>query len=814
MQVLKFGGSSVANAANINKCIAIIQKATGKDTTIVVVSALGGVTDNLLQCATAASAGNESYMDLLKNIECRHLDTVRELIPVTSQSSVLSMVKKTCNELEDILKGIFLLRELSPRTKDHVVSFGEILSSKIISAGLAARDIQNIWKDSREIIITDSRFGHALVDFGSSKKKMQAYFLSTHADLFLVPGFIATDPQGNTTTLGRGGSDYTASIYGSVLDCRVIEIWTDVSGMMTADPRLVSNARVIPDISYQEAMELSHFGAKVIYPPTLQPVMNKGIPVWIKNTFVPDDPGTLIEKVSSSKGSSIRGISSIHRITLLSLEGSGMIGIPGFSKRLFEALSDQQINVILITQASSEHSICVGVDNSQATIAKISIDDAFAIEIQAGTVLPLIVEEELAIVALVGDNMKSHPGISGKLFGVLGRNGINVRAIAQGSSERNISAVISTKDVKKAVNVLHEDFFEATYKQLNLFITGTGNVGRRLIQQLAQQKHFLLDQLRLQVRVIGLANSRKMLVQEEGIDLNNWQTDLEKGETMHLRDFIKIIHSKNLRNSVFVDVTANKEVALGYEHLLQKSISVVACNKIASSSPYQYYRRLKDLSKEFNAAYFFETNVGAGLPVIGTLNDLLRSGDKIRKIEAVLSGTLNFVFNHYNGKTKFAQIVKQAQDEGYTEPDPRLDLSGMDVMRKIMILARESGNSIEMEEINNHVFLPVSCNEGTVADFYVAMEKEEAHFRKLYDAAAGEEKKLKFVASYENGKASVGLQHVGPAHDFYHLYGKDNIVLFYTDRYPEQPLVIKGAGAGAEVTASGVFADIIRAANV
>jgi aspartokinase/homoserine dehydrogenase 1 len=814
MQVLKFGGSSVANAANINKCIAIIQKAIGKDTTIVVVSALGGVTDNLLQCATAASAGNESYMDLLKIIECRHLDTVRELIPVTSQSSVLSMVKKTCNELEDILKGIFLLRELSPRTKDHVVSFGEILSSKIISAGLAARDIQNIWKDSREIIITDSRFGHALVDFGSSKKKMQAYFLSTHADLFLVPGFIATDPQGNTTTLGRGGSDYTASIYGSVLDCRVIEIWTDVSGMMTADPRLVSNARVIPDISYQEAMELSHFGAKVIYPPTLQPVMNKGIPVWIKNTFVPDDPGTLIEKVSSSKGSSIRGISSIHRITLLSLEGSGMIGIPGFSKRLFEALSDQQINVILITQASSEHSICVGVDNSQATIAKISIDDAFAIEIQAGTVLPLIVEEELAIVALVGDNMKSHPGISGKLFGVLGRNGINVRAIAQGSSERNISAVISTKDVKKAVNVLHEDFFEATYKQLNLFITGTGNVGRRLIQQLAQQKHFLLDQLRLQVRVIGLANSRKMLVQEEGIDLNNWQTDLEKGETMHLRDFIKIIHSKNLRNSVFVDVTANKEVALGYEHLLQKSISVVACNKIASSSPYQYYRRLKDLSKEFNAAYFFETNVGAGLPVIGTLNDLLRSGDKIRKIEAVLSGTLNFVFNHYDGKTKFAQIVKQAQDEGYTEPDPRLDLSGMDVMRKIMILAREAGNSIEMEEINNHIFLPVSCNEGTVADFYVAMEKEEAHFRKLYDAAAGEEKKLKFVASYENGKASVGLQHVGPAHDFYHLYGKDNIVLFYTDRYPEQPLVIKGAGAGAEVTASGVFADIIRAANV
>jgi aspartokinase/homoserine dehydrogenase 1 len=814
MQVLKFGGSSVANAANISKCLAIIRQATEKDKTIVVVSALGGITDSLLHCATAASAGDETYRESLKAIEQRHLDTVRELIPVTSQSSILSMVKKTCNALEDIFNGIFLLRELSARTRDCVLSFGELLSSRILSASLTAQEFPNIWKDSRDLIITDSGFGHALVDFPATQKKMAAYFQTVAASLFIVPGFIASDARGITTTLGRGGSDYSAAIYGNALNSKGIEIWTDVSGMMTADPRLVSNARVIPDISYQEAMELSHFGAKVIYPPTLQPVMNKGIPVWIKNTFAPGDPGTLIEKVSSTTGSSIiRGISSIHRIALLSLEGSGMIGIPGFSKRLFEALSRQQINVILITQASSEHSICVGVDSSQAAIAKISIDEAFAPEIQTGTVMPLIVEEELAIVALVGDNMKSHPGISGKLFGVLGRNGINVRAIAQGSSERNISAVISTKDVKKAVNVLHEEFFEATYKQLNLFITGTGNVGRRLLQQLAQQRNFLLDQLRLQVRVTGLANSRRMLIQEEGIDLNNWLAELEKGDPMHLRDFIKIIHSKNLRNSVFVDVTANKEVALGYELLLQKSISVVACNKIACSSPYSYYRRLKDLSKEFNAAYFFETNVGAGLPVIGTLNDLLRSGDKIRKIEAVLSGTLNFVFNHYDGKAKFATVVKQAQDEGYTEPDPRLDLSGTDVMRKIMILAREAGNAIEMEDISNRVFLPASCVEGSVADFYVAMEKEEAHFKKLYNAATAEGKKLKFVATYEDGKASVGLQHVGTAHDFYHLYGKDNIVLFYTDRYPEQPLVIKGAGAGAEVTASGVFADIIRAAN-
>jgi bifunctional aspartokinase / homoserine dehydrogenase 1 len=813
MQVLKFGGSSVANAGNIGKCIAIIRKTMVRDKTIVVVSALGGITDSLLLCANSAADGDENYMESLKVIEQRHLDTVRELIPVTSQSSILSMVKKTCNELQDILKGIFLLRELSARTRDCVLSFGELLSSRILSAGLNVQDALNTWKDSRDLITTDSRFNYAVVDFAETRRKMNTYFQQNPAALYIVPGFIASDMQGITTTLGRGGSDYTAAIYGSALDCKGIEIWTDVSGMMTADPRLVSNARVIPDISYQEAMELSHFGAKVIYPPTLQPVMSKGIPVWIKNTFAPGDPGTLIEKISSTPGNSIRGISSIHRIALLSLEGSGMIGIPGFSKRLFESLSRQQINVILITQASSEHSICVGVNNSQAAVAKVSIDETFAPEIQAGTVLPLIVEEELAIVALVGDNMKSHPGISGKLFGVLGRNGINVRAIAQGSSERNISAVISTKDVKKAVNVLHEEFFEATYKQLNLFITGTGNVGKRLIHQLAQQKRFLQDQLRLQVRVTGLANSRRMLVQEEGIDLNKWQTDLDNAEPMQLTEFIKIIHSKNLRNSVFVDVTANKEVAMGYEHLLQKSISVVACNKIASSSPYSYYRRLKDLSKEFNAAYFFETNVGAGLPVIGTLNDLLHSGDKIRKIEAVLSGTLNFVFNHYDGKSKFASVVKQAQDEGYTEPDPRLDLSGTDVMRKIMILAREAGNAIEMEDISNHMFLPASCMEGSVEDFYGAMEKEELHFKKLFDRAASEGKKLKFVATYENGKASVGLQHIGPAHDFFHLYGKDNIVLFYTDRYPEQPMVIKGAGAGAEVTASGVFADIIRAAN-
>jgi aspartokinase/homoserine dehydrogenase 1 len=494
-----------------------------------------------------------------------------------------------------------------------------------------------------------------------------------------------------------------------------------------------------------------------------------------------------------------------------------MVGIPGFSKRLFEALANASINVILITQGSSEHSICVGIDDVHTTKAKDVIDKTFDYEIETGKVEPLVVEKQLSIVALVGDNMKSHPGTSGKMFGALGRNGVNVRAIAQGSSERNISAVIATGDVKKAINILHEEFFETTYKQVNLFVTGVGNVGSKLIAQLQQQQEYLQHHLRLLVRVVGIANSKKMLFNDDGIDLNKWKDLLKEGEKMELQGFINTIQSKNLRNSVFVDITANDAVAMSYDQLLQRSISVVACNKVACSSPYEYYKKLKDLAREHNCLFLFETNVGAGLPVIGTLNDLMRSGDKINKIEAVLSGTLNFVFNNYNGSTKFADVVKQAQDEGYTEPDPRLDLSGTDVMRKIMILARETGAHLEMEQISNQSFMPASCMTGSVADFYTAMAKEEDHFKKIYAAASGAGKKLKFVASFSplgaGSTAGVGLQHIDPQSDFYHLYGKDNVVLFYTERYPEQPLVVKGAGAGAEVTASGVFADIIRAAR-
>ncbi len=813
MQVLKFGGSSVANAQNISNVIAIVQEALKEDKISVVLSALGGTTDDLLEAAALASKADLSYKEKLHLIEQRHLSTVKDLIPLDQQSSILSMVKKRCNEIEDICNGVFLLRELSLRTKDSIVCYGELLSSQIFSAKLKTLGIKNTWKDARELIITNSEFGNANVDFAITNKNINDFFSSLDTDVCIIPGFIGSDKNNNTTTLGRGGSDYTAAIVAAALHVSLVEIWTDVSGMMTADPRLVSNAKIIQQISYQEAMELSHFGAKVIYPPTIQPVMNLGIPVCIKNTFSPGDAGTWIHNDIHKNGNTIRGISSINNLALLSLEGSGMVGIPGFSKRLFEALSNERINVILITQSSSEHSICVGIEQANADKAKEVIDVAFAYEIDIKKVEPLVVEKDLAIIALVGDNMKNHPGISGKMFGVLGRNGVNVRAIAQGSSERNISAVIATRDVKKAINVLHEEFFETTYKQVNLFISGTGNVGGKLLAQLKQQLQHLQDHLRLQVRIAAIANSRKMLFNDEGVDLSKWNELLQNAEPMNKDEFINIIQKKNLRNSVFIDVTANEEVAKSYPHFLQKSISVVACNKIACSSSYEYYKNLKDLAREFNALFLFETNVGAGLPVIGTLNDLLRSGDKVNRIEAVLSGTLNFVFNNYNGGKSFAKIVAQAQEEGYTEPDPRLDLSGTDVMRKIMILARETGEKLEMDDINNNSFMPPSCMKGDVENFYNEMEKHEGHFLKLIKEANAAGKKLKFVAKYEDGKASVGLQHIDPQHDFYHLYGKDNAVLFYTNRYVEQPLVIKGAGAGAEVTASGVFADIIRAAG-
>lgn len=817
MRVLKFGGTSVANAENINKVVSIVKDAIRKDKVVVVVSALGGITDMLLQAAAQAAEGKEAYKQTIAEIERRHFETVKSLIPVAHQSHLLSIVKTAVNEIEDICNGIFLLNEITPRIKDRLAAYGEWLSSQIITAKMEFDGINVRWIDAREMIKTNSNYTQAQVNFAKTTQKIIDIIDHKTCDVFMVPGFIASDDTGTTTTIGRGGSDYTAAIIAAALHADALEIWTDVSGMMTADPRLATNAKVIEKISYGEAMELSHFGAKVIYPPTLQPVMIQNIPVWIKNTFVPDDTGTLVVsnglQPAPATENIIRGISSINNLALLSLEGSGMIGIPGFSKRLFEALSQERINVILITQSSSEHSICVAVDAAKAEAAKQAVDAAFAGELALQQVEPLKVETGLSIVALVGEQMKSHPGVSGRMFSALGRNGINVRAIAQGSSEKNISAVISTEDVGKAINVLHEDFFETTFKQVHLFIVGVGNVGAKLLEQIDKQIVSLQQHLQLKINVAGISNSRNMLFSDKGIDLKNWKKLLDEAQTASLDKFVADALSRNLRNAVFVDISANASVADVYDRFLQKSVSVVACNKIAASSDYHNYRRLKDLANAYNCKFLFETNVGAGLPVIGTLNDLVHSGDKVNRIEAVLSGTLNFVFNHYDGNRPFSDVVRQAQAEGYTEPDPRLDLGGTDVMRKILILAREAGYEMEMSDIKNNAFLPEECMRGTVEEFYTCMLRHEAHFKKLLDEANAKNCKLKFVATLEDGKASVGLQHINPENDLYHLYGKDNVVLFYTSRYPEQPLVIKGAGAGADVTASGVFADIVRAAQ-
>ncbi|SNC76755.1 aspartate kinase [Hymenobacter gelipurpurascens] len=811
MQVLKFGGSSVATADNMQRVLALAETAAQRTTTVVVVSALGGVTDALIEAGRRAAAGDAHYREQLRHLEERHLEMVRGLLPITGQSALLSFVKTHCNELETLCDGIFALGELSDRTLDRLVSYGELLSSRVVAAGLEARGTAHQWLDSRQLIRTDARYGHAAVDFTVTNQQIQEAVAVAGVPLLVAPGFVASEAGGSTTTMGRGGSDYTAAIFAGALEADQLEIWTDVSGMMTADPRLVRHARPIPRISYQEAMELSHFGAKVLYPPTIQPVRQQGIPLWIKNTFAPEDAGTLVEVEPPANHSIVRGLSSIGPVALLRLEGSGMVGIPGFSRRLFAALARELVNVILITQSSSEHSICVAVSEAEAARAKHAADAEFDAEIRNGRLDPLDMEGGLAIVALVGEQMKDHPGISGRMFGALGTNGINIRAIAQGSSEKNISTVIRQQDVRKAINLLHETFFEATTRQVNLVVAGVGNVGSKLLEQLARQQTWLREKLRLNLRVVGLANSSRFVLDEEGLDLQNWQPALAGGQPLDLPNLTEQLLALNLRNTVFVDVTASAEVATCYAPLLARSVAVVACNKVAASSEYVAYARLKTLASEFNTQFLFETNVGAGLPVIGTLNDLLRSGDEVHRIEAVLSGTLNFVFNNYDGSRPFAEVVRQAQHEGYTEPDPRLDLTGVDVARKILILARESGRQLELSDIENDSFLPASCLEGDVAAFYEQLAVHEPHFRALYDAAAGKGEKLRFVARYNDGQARVGLQSLAPSHDLYALQGKDNAVLFFTNRYTEQPLVIKGAGAGADVTASGVFADILRA---
>ncbi|MCC5921872.1 MAG: bifunctional aspartate kinase/homoserine dehydrogenase I [Cyclobacteriaceae bacterium] len=816
MQVVKFGGSSVGSTEAIRKVKAILLKKSSKSPLLVIFSAFGGDTNRLIQAAEYAAVANEKYKDILQELTQRQLDYAQELIPPKNQSAAMAQLRVLLNELEDILRGVYLIKELSKRTLDRISCTGEQLSSLILFEFLKTDIPKAQYVDPKQLIVTDDFYGKANVNFELSNERIRQYFQKHQADLFVVPGFLAANQSGETTTLGRGGSDYSAAIFAAALRAAELEIWTDVSGMMTADPNQVKQAFPIHEIDFDEAMELTHFGAKVLYPPAIHPVYKQGIPVRIKNTFAPDDEGTKIHRYTRSEEHPIRGLSAIQDISLLNISGSGMVGIPYFSHRLFEALAQAKINVVLISQASSEHSICVAISKDDTAEATNALEKTFARELKEAKLNPIEADREVSIVALVGSKMKDRSGVSGKMFSVLAHNGISIKAIAQGSSERNISVVVNKREVKKALNSLHESFFLSERIRLNLFVVGVGNVGKVLLEQIASQHEYLLKKHRLDIRLIAVANTKKMAFDEEGIKPSKPLEALhEQGQEVDLSAFIHQMSELNLRNSIFIDNTADAKVAALYDKVLKKSISVVTPNKIACTESYDRYKELKQLSKRHQAHFLFETNVGAGLPVINTLSDLIKSGDEIYGIEAVLSGSLNFIFNNYNGEgDSFAEVVKEAGVQGFTEPDPRIDLSGVDVKRKLLILLRESGFNYELEDISTLPFIPESCMQADDTPAFIkALSSHEKHFKALVEKAKANDKKLKYVATYRKGEAATGLQEVASDSPLYNLEGKDNIVLFYTRRYPEQPLVIKGAGAGAAVTASGIFGDIMRIAS-
>ncbi|MCK5824790.1 MAG: bifunctional aspartate kinase/homoserine dehydrogenase I [Ichthyobacteriaceae bacterium] len=813
MKVLKFGGTSVGSADAFKKVKEIALKSSSEQKTIIVVSAVSQMTNLLQRAADKAACGDANYTQELELLEQKHIDIIRELIPLDKFSSVIAEFKSNLNKLEDILKGIFLIEELSEKSSALVLSHGEKFSSKILYHFFKIDEDKTFYLDSTKLVVANGSFLNATLDNEATK----ANLIEANKEDFklaVMPGFVANNSKGQLTTLGRGGSDYSASIVAASLNANRLEIWTDVSGMLTADPRIVKQAHPIKSVSFDEAMELSHFGAKVIYPPSIQPAMSKGIPMAIKNTFAPNDAGTEIMQKADSDND-ITGLSAIQGLSLIDIKGAGMVAIPGYASRVFGSLSLKDVNIILITQASSEHSITIAVKTEDANNAITALENEFERELESGKIHKLKREDELSIIALVGDNMKSRSGLSGRAFSALGHNGINIRAIAQGSTEKNISLVVKTNNTKKAMNVLHEEFFLGDYKKIHLFLAGMGNVGGALIEQIKEQNEFLKKNQHVELVVSGMINSRKFVVNENGIDLNNWKEEIEASENKaDLNDFLSAAKELNKRNSVFVDNTANDKIADIYEPFLASQISVVCSNKVAASSSLANYKKLKETAKENGVKYLFEANVGAGLPIIDTINNLVNSGDKIIKIQGVLSGSLSFIFDSYNGTTPFSEIVTEAKNEGFTEPDPRVDLSGKDVGRKILILAREAGYDLEPEQVDSESFMPESCLKPMdVKDFIKSLDAEENAFKKMYNDAQQKNEKLKIVGTFENGKAKVKLESLDSSSPFAGLKGTDNMVLIYTQRYPKNPMIIQGAGAGASVTAAGVFGDILRTQN-
>lgn len=809
MKVLKFGGTSVGSVEGILNVKSIVE--SQQDQVIVVVSALGGITDKLIAVTNMASAGDTTYMTEFKSIIARHDEILKSLVPVPKQATLSANLQSRFDELKGILDEVYTQKGLSLEKKDLIVSFGERVSSLLIAAIINDAN----YAYSPDFVKTTTAFGKHTLDLEATNALIHNYF-QQQSKITVCPGFISTDNEtGVITNLGRGGSDYTAAIIAAALNAEVLEIWTDVDGFMTADPKVISKAYVIDHLSYIEAMELCNYGAKVVYPPTIFPVYHKNIPVYIKNTFNPDAQGTYISKGKDLSNQPVKGISSIDDAALVTMQGLGMVGVIGVSKRLFGALANVGISAFFISQASSENTISIGVSNAEADLAVKVISEEFAHELKIGEINAVKSEKNLATIAVVGDNMKRIPGISGKLFGALGRSGVNVIAIAQGASETNISFVIDTNSLRKALNVIHEAFFLSEYQELNVFLVGTGTVGGGLLDQIKQQQPKLKSQNNLKIKVVGIADENNVLFRREGIDLGTYKESVATiGVPSTPEVILKGILEMNIFNAVFVDCTASYQVAALYKDLLLHNVSVVAANKIAASGDYANYAELKDIARKKGIKFLFETNVGAGLPIINTMNNLVNSGDKILKLEAVLSGTLNFIFNTISAEIPLSKAILMAKEARYAEPDPRIDLSGTDVIRKLVILSREAGYQLEQADVKKNLFIPQKYFDGNLEDFWSTIHEMDAEFETIRQRLEAEGKKYRFVATMENGDCSVGLQEVDMRHPFYELEGSNNIIMIKTERYYEYPMIIKGYGAGASVTAAGVFADIMSIANI